>query len=393
MDVVILAAGAGTRMRPLTDRTPKPLLTVGDRPLAAHVADVAVESGASSIVFVVGPDADRVRATFGDRYLGVPVTYAVQDPPEGTAGAVRTALPHVDGQFAVLNGDNIYDQESIARLFSTGPSIGVHEVDDPSSYGVVDVDGGRCVGIVEKPANPPSTLANAGAYVFPAVEDDWFDVDRSDRGEFELTDVITRLVAQTDVTAVEMERWMDVGRPWELLEANETLVPTYPGSVEGDVHPSAVLSTESVVERGATILPGTVIEGAVYVREGATVGPHARVRGTTLVGEDATIGHAVEVKNSVLAPNSTVAHLSYVGDSVLGPDVNLGAGTNIANLRHDDQAVEVTVRGERVSTGRRKFGAVVGPGVKTGINTSIDPGVTLSTEARTLPGEVIHRDR
>ncbi|MFW6003917.1 MAG: bifunctional sugar-1-phosphate nucleotidylyltransferase/acetyltransferase [Halanaeroarchaeum sp.] len=393
MDVVILAAGAGTRMRPLTDRTPKALLPVGDRPLAAHVADVAVASGASSIVFVVGPDADRIRSTFGHHYRGVPVDYTVQDPPDGTAGAVSAALPHVDGQFAVLNGDNIYDQESVQTLFSNGPSIGVHAVDDPSSYGVVDIEAGRCAGIVEKPENPPSTMANAGAYVFPSPEDGWFDVSRSDRGEYELTDVVARIIEQTDVTAVEIDRWMDVGRPWELLEANETIVPTYPGRVEGDVHSSAVISTEAVVERGARILPGTVIEGPVYVGAGATIGPHARVRGTTLVGEEARVGHAVEVKNSVLAPTSTVAHLSYVGDSVLGPDVNLGAGTNIANLRHDEQPVAVTVRGERTSTGRRKFGAVVGPGVKTGINTSIDPGVTLSTDSRTLPGEVVHRDR
>lgn len=393
MDVVILAAGAGTRMQPLTDRTPKPLLQVGDRSLAAHVADAAIDSGATSLVFVVGTEADRIRSTFGERYRGVPVTYAVQDPPDGTAGAVRTALPHVEGSFAVLNGDNIYDAESLEELFTSGPSIGVHDVADPSSYGVVEIDDGRCVGIVEKPEDPPTTLANAGAYVFPAPEEDWFDVGRSDRGEYELTDVIATLVEESDLTAVEIDRWMDVGRPWELLEANEVLVPSYPGRVEGDVHSSAVVSSESVVESGATILPGTVIEGAVYVRSGATVGPNARVRGTTLVGEHATVGHAVEVKNSVLGPDSTVAHLSYVGDSVLGPDVNLGAGTNVANLRHDGQAVELTVKGERVSTGRRKFGAVIGPAVKTGINTSIHPGVTLSTAAATLPGEVIDRDR
>jgi bifunctional UDP-N-acetylglucosamine pyrophosphorylase/glucosamine-1-phosphate N-acetyltransferase len=111
------------------------------------------------------------------------------------------------------------------------------------------------------------------------------------------------------------------------------------------------------------------------------------------VGPGATVGHAVEVKNSVLMADAAVPHLSYVGDSLLAPDVNLGAGTKIANLRHDDADVELTVKGERVSTGRRKFGAVFGPGAKTGINTSVNAGVTFSTGATSAPGETVLRDR
>lgn len=393
MDVVILAAGAGTRMKPLTDHTPKPLLPVGDRPLAAHVADAAVDAGATSLVFVVGQKAESVRSVFGDTYRGVPVTYALQEPADGTAGAVRSALPHITDPFAVLNGDNIYDSGSLERLFESGPSIGVHTVDDPSSYGVVDAKDGRIVDIVEKPDDPPSRLANAGAYVFADVQEEWFDVPISDRDEYELTDVISRLIDRIELSVIEIDQWMDVGRPWELLEANEVVVPTYAARVDGEVHPSASVSPEAVIESSASILPGTVIEGAVYVRSDATIGPNARVRGTSLVSENATVGHAVEVKNSVIGSDTAVAHLSYVGDSVVGPNTNLGAGTNIANLRHDEQPIELTVQGERISTERRKFGAVIGPGVKTGINSSIHPGVTLSSDVTTLPGEVVSRDK
>lgn len=393
MDVVILAAGNGTRMRPLTDAVPKPLLSVGDRPLVAHVADAAVVAGATSLVIVVGPETDRIRSTLGDHYRGVPIRYATQETPDGTATAVRTALSLVDGPFAVLNGDNLYDAASVRTLVESGPSLGVHRVENPSSYGVVETADGRVVSIVEKPADPTSNLANAGAYVFPAPSDDWFGVRKSDRGEYELTDVVARVIEHVDVTPVEMDRWMDIGRPWELLEANESVIESYRGRVEGDVHETAVVSTDAVVEAGATIRPGTVIEGSVLVCSGATVGPNASVRGTTLVGEGVSIGHAAEVKNSVLLPGATIPHLSYVGDSVVGHDVNLGAGTMVANLRHDDEPVSLTVSGERRSTGRRKFGAVIGPGVKTGINTSILPGVTLAAGTTTFPGEVVSRDR
>jgi len=105
------------------------------------------------------------------------------------------------------------------------------------------------------------------------------------------------------------------------------------------------------------------------------------------------VGHAVEIKNSVLMADATVGHLSYVGDSILGERVNFGAGTNVANLRHDDEPVRLTVKGDRVSTGRRKFGVVVGDEAKTAINTSLNAGVVLGQGVTTTPGEVVTRDR
>jgi bifunctional UDP-N-acetylglucosamine pyrophosphorylase/glucosamine-1-phosphate N-acetyltransferase len=148
-----------------------------------------------------------------------------------------------------------------------------------------------------------------------------------------------------------------------------------------------------VVEAGATVEPGVVIEGPALVRSGAHVGPNAYVRGASHVGENCRVGHGVEVKNSVLMRGAAVPHLSYVGDSLLGPDVNVGAGSQVANLRHDGADIEQTVKGERRTTGRRKYGVVAGDGAKTGVNSSIGPGVVLSPGATTLPGEQVLRDR
>ena len=393
MQTVILAAGEGTRMRPLTAAIPKPMLPVAARPLVAHTADAAVDAGASELVFVVGYEADEVRSYFGREYRGVPVAFARQDEQRGTADAVRAAREHLDGPFAVLNGDNLYDRDAIARLFDEGPAVVAIEVEHPRNYGVLSTDGDRVTGIVEKPANPPTSLANAGAYVFPAPAIEWLDVEPSERGEYELTDVVARMIETHAVSVVELDRWLDVGRPWELLEANEWKLGELDGDVRGDVSPDADLRGTVVVEDGAVVEPGVLIEGPTLLRAGATVGPNAYVRGATLLGQNAKVGQSVELKNSVVMADTAIPHLSYVGDSVLGQDVNLGAGTNVANLRHDDEPVEVTVKGERVSTGRRKFGVVVGDGAKTGINTSLNPGVTLSPGAKTNPGEQVSRDR
>jgi bifunctional UDP-N-acetylglucosamine pyrophosphorylase/glucosamine-1-phosphate N-acetyltransferase len=380
-------------MRPLTDRRPKPMLPVADRPLMAHTADAAVEAGASELLLVVGYEADDVRAYFGDEYRGVPVAYAVQAEQRGTAHAVRAARERLEAAFAVLNGDDIYDPASIERLFEAAPAVGTYEVDDPRPYGVFGIDGGDVTGVVEKPDDPPSNRVNVGAYVFPAEAREWLDVEASERGEEEITDVLARVIDERSVRAVDIDRWMGVGRPWELLEANEWKLGELDRDLRGEVADTAELRGDVVVEDGATVEPGVVVEGPVLVRAGAHVGPNAYVRGHTLLGEGARVGNAVEVKNSVVMAGTAVPHLSYVGDSVLGREVNFGAGTTVANLRHDDEPVRLTVKGERVSTGRRKFGVVVGDGAKTGIETTLNAGVTLSTDARVGPNATVTRDR
>lgn len=393
MQAVVLAAGEGTRMRPLTANTPKPMLPVADRPLVAHTADTAIAAGAEELIFVVGYEADAVREFFGDSYGGVPVEFAVQEEQLGTADAVDAAREYLDGPFAVLNGDNLYDEASLTDLFDAAPSIAAYQVPDPSNYGVLSTDGDRVTAVIEKPADPPTELANAGAYVFPAEAREWLDVEMSERGEREITDVVTQVIEAYDVTAVEVDRWLDVGRPWELLAANEWKVAEMDRHIEGDVRGDADLRGDVVVEEGAVIEPGVVVEGPALVRSGATVGPNAYVRGATVLGEDTHVGHGVEIKNSVVMADSNVPHVSYVGDSVLGTDVNLGASTQVANLRHDGEPVKITVKGDRVSTGRRKFGIVAGDGVRTAINTSLNAGVVLSAGATTTPGETVTRDR
>ena len=406
-------------MGPLTETMPKPMLPVADRPLVAHVADAAVEAGADELVFTVGYGADRVRDHFGDTYAGVPVEYADQPAQLGTADALAAAADHIDGEFAVLNGDSLYRAADLERLFARVPQVGAYRVDNPGDYGVLVTEDDEVTEVREKPDDPPSDCINAGAYTFPAEAVSLLDVPESERGERELTDVLDRLVERGGLQAVVFDSWMDVGRPWELLEANERRLPGPSGSVaepdggrmaigeappqvdserariaaSASVHPDAAIRGNVVVEAGATIDAGVVVEGPTLVRSGATIGPNAYVRGATLLGENSHVGHAVEIKNSVVMAETSVAHLSYVGDSVLGRDVNLGAGTNVANLRHDGESVELTVNGERVSTGRRKFGTVLGPGVRTGIQTGINAGVTLGAGVGTEPGEVVLRDR
>ncbi|MDR5671735.1 N-acetylglucosamine-1-phosphate uridyltransferase [Halalkaliarchaeum sp. AArc-CO] len=394
MQTVVLAAGKGTRMRPLTESRPKPMLPVAGSPLVEHTVDAAVEAGASRLVIVVGYRGDLIRDQFGDSYRGVPIAYAEQPTQRGTADAVAQAASSLDEEpFVVLNGDSLYDVDSLSRLYGGGPAVASYRVEDPTSYGVLLLDGEQVTGVIEKPDDPPSNLINAGAYVFPETALGWLDVGESKRGELELTDVLERTCESTDVRSVTVRRWLDVGRPWELLEANEWKLEEIDDVQRGEVSPDATLSGQVFVARGAEIREGVTLEGPVYVGPDATVGPNAYVRGATAIGAGAHVGHAVEIKNSVLMSGATAGHLTYVGDSVIGRDVNFGAGTTVANLRHDGEDVRVTVKGDRISTGRRKFGVVCGDDVKTAIDTSINAGVVLSEGATTTPGENVLKDR
>jgi len=394
MQTVVLAAGEGTRMRPLTAHTPKPMLPVAGRPLVVHCLEDAIAAGASRVTVVVGYEADAVRAALADREWPIPVEAATQPTQRGTADAVRAARDTLrDEPFAVLNGDVLYDRASLASLYDAGPAVGSFRVENPSAYGVLRVDGDRVRGVVEKPADPPSDLVNAGVYVFPAEARDWLDVDESTRGEAELTDVLQRTCESTAVSAVPFERWLDVGRPWELLAATEWKLDSLDRDVAGDVDADATLRGDVRVEAGAVVEPGVVIEGPAHIGADCHIGPNAYIRGATSLGPGVRVGHGVEVKNSVVMAGSAIPHLTYLGDSVLGRNVNLGAGTTVANLRHDDETVQLTVKGDRVDTGRRKFGVVCGDEVKTGVNCSLNPGVTLGTGVTVEPGETVRRDR
>ncbi|MFC6952949.1 bifunctional sugar-1-phosphate nucleotidylyltransferase/acetyltransferase [Halorubellus litoreus] len=399
MKAVVVAAGEGTRMRPLTHSRPKPMLPVAGVPMVERVLD-ACAPYVDGFVVVVGYEAEAIREHFGDEYAGLPVEYVEQGEQLGTAHAIGRAAGVVDEPFVALNGDVVVDENLVAALAGAAAdgenAIATMHVADPRNYGVVDVTDGYATGIVEKPADPPSTLANLGLYAFdPSVFAFIEETGLSERGEYEITETIERMLdAGKDFRVVEHDGdWLDVGRPWELLDAQEVLLADLERDVRGTVEDGATVEGPVVVEEGATIRTGSVVEGPVVVKAGASVGPNAYVRGSTVLMPGATAGTSVEVKNSILMDGATVPHLSYVGDSVLGRDVNFGAGTQVANLRHDDANVRMGVKGERVDTGRRKLGVVAADGVKTGINASVNAGVKLGVGATTKPGESVTRDR
>ncbi len=182
--------------------------------------------------------------------------------------------------------------------------------------------------------------------------------------------------------------------PWDLLSLNEQIVSALQeSSISGEVHPHAVIDGNVVLGEGSVLLPGVYIEGNVIIGDHCKIGPNCYIRGNTSIQDNCRIGNAVEVKNSLIASDSAIGHLSYIGDSVIGREVNIGAGTIVSNLRHDNSNQRAMIDEVLVDTGRRKLGAIIGTGVHTGINTSIYPGRKLGAKVTTLPGEVVKEDK
>lgn len=181
--------------------------------------------------------------------------------------------------------------------------------------------------------------------------------------------------------------------PWDLLRMNEEVMDLMDdSSISGDVSPQATISGLVRLAHGAKILPGSVVEGPVVIGPNTRIGPCALIRGATSIGAHCYIGHGVEIKNSIIYPNTYISRHCYVGDSIIGSHVTLGAGTRTENHRHDGRNHESMVRGKSVDTGRLKFGAVIGDGVKTGVNTSIEAAVKIGVGRTTKPGSYVEKD-
>lgn len=180
--------------------------------------------------------------------------------------------------------------------------------------------------------------------------------------------------------------------PWDLLAIQERVMTVWEDEISGEVHPAAVIEGRLKLGKGSRILPGVYIEGNVVIGEGCKIGPNCYVRGSTSIGDNCHIGQSVEIKNSLILSGTNVGHLSYVGDSILGAKVNLGAGTIVSNFRHDGGNHISRVGNGLVDTGRRKFGTVIGDGVHTGIGTLVYPGRKIGSGLFTLPGDVVRKD-
>ncbi len=182
--------------------------------------------------------------------------------------------------------------------------------------------------------------------------------------------------------------------PWHVLKMNEECLAAtvLENKFEGTVRERVTIDGTVFLGEGSVILPGVYIEGVARIGKNCKIGPNCYLRGNNFIGDKCHIGQAVEIKNCVLMTHVAAGHLSYIGDSIVCRNVNFGAGTITSNFRHDGKNHRSMVNGCLLDTGRRKFGAIIGENVHTGIHTAVYPGRKIWADMSTRPGDVIQRD-
>ena len=392
IQAVIMAAGKSTRTRPLTLTIPKPLLKVMNKEIIKHNLD-ALQGLVNEVIVIVGYKKEMIIDEIGHKYGKLKIRYAEQKRQLGTGHALESVEQLIKDKFIVIGGDDIFSRKDIKACLKHKYAVLGCKVEEPGRFGVFVVKGKEVEKVIEKPKKFVSDIANTGLYVFDKSVFN-FKLRKSQRGEYEIVDYINMLSKKEKVVCEKVKgHWLSVGYPWDLIEANSVLVSEIKSEIKGKVEKNVIVKGKLKAGKGTEILSGTYIKGNVVIGENCLIGPNCYLRGNTSIGNGCHIGQAVEIKNSIIMDNAKVPHLSYIGDSVIGRNSNLGAGTITANLRHDNKNVRSVVKGKPIDTGRRKLGAIIADDVHAGINTTIYPGRKIWPGLGTLPGEVVDKDR
>jgi UDP-N-acetylglucosamine diphosphorylase/glucosamine-1-phosphate N-acetyltransferase len=388
MRAIIFSAGKGERLEPLTHTKPKFLAPLLDKSILDYQIDLLDRIGIKDIYVVVRRDEVQF---LKDRSV-VPI---IQAEGYGTAAALKASRSYIKNETLIVYGDVVVDEMSIKELINQKEEFSLLTAvsSEPQNYGVVLEKDGNVEKIIEK-GEGKGDLINAGVYKMNEKILEYIDeIRESPRGELELTDVINLLSKREKVKIVKVrDFWIDVGRPWDVMDVNKLILDRVNSKINGEVEEGARIKGKVVVEEGARIKSGSYIEGPVYIGRGVEVGPNSYIRPYTVIRESAKIGANVEVKGSIILERTKIPHLSYIGDSIVCEEVNVGAGTITANLRLDEEEVKVTIRGKRVPSGRKKLGAFIGGYTKIGINVSIMPGVKIGAFSYIGPNLVVSRD-
>jgi UDP-N-acetylglucosamine diphosphorylase/glucosamine-1-phosphate N-acetyltransferase len=394
---IILSAGKGERLWPLTVTRPKPLLPILCEPLIDIHINAIRKSIKQEPTIVAHHRIDVLKKHLRENNKLDTSLIVDQGEALGTGHAVKKALEKIESKkVVIIYGDVLVREPIYTRLLekiagSTENLIVGSMVRDTSRYGVIITNPDSIMeNLMEKPGDEYRNMpVNAGIMSLDTelLKEALEKIKPSPRGELELTDALKLISKKTDIKVIILNEgeWIDVGTPWDYLDANRMML-------EAKCENEGRSLQECIIGREYIVNEPVVIEGPVFVGKKAVVGPFSHIRGYTIICDRAKIGFASQVKASIVLEEAKIPHLNYVGDSIVGEHSNLGAGTITANLRHDRKSVTTVLKGKLTITGKIKFGSVIGPYAKTGINTSLSPGVKIGAYSWIDSGCIVKKD-
>lgn len=391
MKAIILAAWKGTRLRPLTNTTPKPLIKILWKSILEYNLE-NIYKNVNEIIIVVKYLKEKIIEEIWDNYKWIKISYHTQWEDKWTWAAIRWIS--FDDELLLLNWDSIFDKVDIDKLINTKwTGCLVKEVDTPEKYGIFKQDKyWFAEKIVEKPSEFIGSLANLWVYKF---SNEIFNISEniklSIRWEYEITDAINDFCKIEKFKLINIEgNFIDIWVCPDILSANNIFLEKLNQSqIKWTIEEWVHINWNIILEEWAVLKSWTYIEWNVYIWKSSIVWPNTYLRWWTVIGENCKIWNAVELKNTSLWDNTSIAHLSYFWDSILWNNINIAGGFISANLRHDNKNIKIKIKWELIDTKRRKLWIIIWDNVKTWINTSSMPWRILENDSFTLPLEII----
>jgi len=403
MKAVILAGGKGLDLFPLTQTRPKPMITLLGKPILEYLIKELKEVGLRDILIVTGYKGEQIINYFkrGSDF-GVSISYADQGDKEGIESALLATEDFVkdESEFMLLFGDIVSEKGLVLRVLNafentqSDMAMTLTLRGDTGDFGIVEIDS---MGLVKKAGIKKADLSSHSNYV--------------DAGCFILTPKIleeiktqpsigqainNRIQKGDKVTAAIWEKeWFDIGKPWNIIEANKLLLSKVKESrIAKDVEIGAnvIIKNAVIIEKGTEIGSGTVLNGPLYIGPKTYIGNNTLIRDHCSIGKESIIGFSSEIKNSVLFDDVKTFGLCYVGDSVIGENTHLSSGVITVNTEIPKREITMNVNGKTHNTGFMKLGAIIGDNCEIGVNTLIFPGKRIASNSIVMPGTSITED-
>lgn len=406
MKALVLTAGEGQRLRPLTTNRSKSMLMIAGHPVLQYIIDSLVENNIRDIILVVGHGRDELIDHFqmgGDQ--GVRIRYMIQHKQEGAEHAILTAKEELEGEeeFLLVNGDVLVESEMVSRTLNNHETMGskvtmlVTLVSNPEQFGTVKIGAN---GVVEKlvekggPDRYVSNYAVAGVSVFSNEVLPLLEKHRAMEIAFE-----NFIKDGNQVSAAVWEKeWAEFTWPWDLLNANRIVMDRKlkgKGSFiaeSAEVHSSVVIEGSVFIDEGSIIRPNTTLRGPIYIGKDVYVGNNSLIRDYSSLCDGVRIGYAVEMRNSMVFERVNVGRMTYLADSIIGTNTCIEAGVQLWNWRPGSEPLYLKSSDETVQVPLSKFGAIVGDNVVIGVNASIYPATRIGEDSMISAGCVIEED-
>ncbi len=404
MKAVILAGGKGIDLFPLTQTRPKPMITLLGKPILQYLIEELKEIGLFDILIVTGYKGEQIRSYFRKGTdLGVSIKYADQGEEEGIESALLASEEFVknESEFLLLFGDIVPERGLMQRALNAFENTQADMTmtltlkGDTGDFGIVEIDS---MGMVKKAGIKKADLTSRSNYVDAGCFIIRTDIFEEIRTEKSLSSAINKRIEKGDKVAAAIweKEWIDIGKPWNIIEANRLLLSKVNESRIAKnvvIGPNVELKNVVIIEDNTEIGSGTVLNGPLYIGPNTYIGNNALIRDHCSIDKGSIIGFGSEIKNSVLFKNAKIYGLCYIGDSVIGQDTILSSGVVTVNTETPSSEIEMNINGKKVNTGFMKLGAIIGDGCEVGVNTMIFPGRKIASNSTITPGTTIKEDK